>query len=215
MVLVSHIYKFIYLKNYKVAGSSVESFFGQFCINKKNKKNYSFQDKQDERITQWGILGSRGTGKVTIWNNHKSAKSIKNDLGDELFHSYFKFCVVRNPYDLMVSSYFFEKTKNKFDYDFKSYCKTFKTPPNPNVERMFIDDVEVCQYYIRYENLKNDIIFVLDKLGITDYDMNDLPNHKSNYNPRDRCYKSYYDNETKEIVERLFKLEIEMFGYEF
>jgi hypothetical protein len=215
MVLVSHIYKFIYLKNYKVAGSSVESFFGQFCINQKNKIKYSFQDLQDEKITQWGILGSRGHGRFTIWNNHKSAKSIKNNLGHELFDSYFKFCVVRNPYDLMVSSYFFEKTKNNFDYNFKSYCKTFKTPPNPNTERMFIDDVEVCNYYIRYENLKNDIIFVLDKLGITDYDINDLPNHKSNYNPRDRCYQSYYDDETKEIVTNLFKIEIEMFGYEF
>jgi hypothetical protein len=215
MVIVSHIYKFIYLKNYKVAGSSVESFFGQFCINQKNKTKYSFQDLQDEKITQWGILGSRGQGKFTIWNNHKSAKSIKNNLGNEPFDSYFKFCVVRNPYDIMVSSYFFEKTKNKFDCDFKSYCKTFKTPPNPNTERMFIDNIEVCQYYIRYENLKNDIIFVLDKLGITDYDINDLPNHKSNYNPRDRCYQSYYDDETKEIVTNLFKIEIEMFGYEF
>ena len=29
MVLVSHKYKFIYIKNVKVAGTSVESFFGK------------------------------------------------------------------------------------------------------------------------------------------------------------------------------------------
>ena len=48
MVLISHKYKFIYIKNVKVAGTSVESFFGQFLckipkipiiffINKKQK----------------------------------------------------------------------------------------------------------------------------------------------------------------------------------
>lgn len=30
MVLISHKYKFIYIKNRKVAGSSIQSFFGKY-----------------------------------------------------------------------------------------------------------------------------------------------------------------------------------------
>lgn len=214
MVLVSHIYKFIYLKNYKVAGSSVESFFGQFCIDPSKKEQYSFEDKQDEQVTQWGILGSRLLrGPKPIWFNHKSAKEVKEDIGDTIFNNYYKFCVVRNPYDLMVSSYFWEQCKN---LDFKSYCKQYvNTNIKSNLTRMFIDKSPVCNYYIRYENLINDILVVLDILKITDYNINDLPHHKSNITPKNISYRDYYDDETKEIVSKLFEKEIEMFDYKF
>ena len=61
----------------------------------------------------------------------------------------------------------------------------------------------------------NDILSVLEKLGIKDFDLNDLPKHKANLNPHDKPYQAYYDEETKEIVKRLFKKEIDMFNYEF
>jgi hypothetical protein len=210
MVLVSHIYKFIYLKNYKVAGSSVESFFGQFCIDPAKQKTYSFEDKQLEQISPFGILGSRMCNKYTLWSNHKSAKAIKNDLGNQLFNNYFKFCVVRNPYDLMVSSYFWSKSKD----DFKTYCKNYVYAANPNLDRMFIDDIAICQFYIRYENLIPDILSVLNILGIKNFDIKDLPKHKSTSNPHDKPYQDYYDAETKQIVKQLFKKEIEMFDYD-
>lgn len=216
MVLVSHLYKFIYLKNYKVAGTSVESFFGQFCIDPSKREKYVFENDQHEEISRWGILGSRGNGRRTIWFNHISAKDVKHHLGSDMFDDYFKFCVVRNPYDLMVSSYFFEKrdlNKNS-QIDFKTYCKKFINY-NSNLLRMIIDDQPICQYYIRYENLVNDILVVLDKLGITDFDIKDLPHHKSEYNPHDKPYQDYYDDETKQIVKKIFQKEIEMFGYDF
>ena len=217
MVLISHVHKFIYLKNYKVAGSSVESFFGQFCIDPKKKDTYSFEDKQDEQITQYGILGHRNNGKVTIWHNDKCAKDIKNDLGNEIFDNYFKFCVVRNPYDLIVSSYFFEHIKT----DFKTYCTELNSKHlikirDNDLTRTFLNDAPVCQYYIRYENLTNDILTVLKKLGIKDFDIKDLPKHKSSgIRPKNKSYKEYYDDETREIAKRIFHKEIEMFKYEF
>ena len=211
MVLVSHVYKFIYLKNHKVAGTSVESFFGQFCIDPANKKTYSFAEEQNEQITPYGILGSRMKGKNTVWYNHKNAKEIKRDLGNEKFNDYFKFCIVRNPYDLMVSFYFFCKSQD----DFKTFCKKSNHINVTNVYRIFLDNKPVCQYYIRYENLMNDILSVLEKLGIKDFDLNDLPKHKANINTHDKPYQAYYDEETKEIVKRLFKKEIDMFNYEF
>ena len=58
MVLVSHKYKFIYIKNVKVAGTSVESFFGKYCIDP--EKDYSYNDCINEHIDEFGILGSRG-----------------------------------------------------------------------------------------------------------------------------------------------------------
>jgi hypothetical protein len=218
MVLISHIHKFIYLKNYKVAGSSVESFFGQFCIDPKNKNNYSFQDKQDEQISDYGILGSRIQGsKYTKWYNHISADKIKLLLGDEIFNNYIKFCVIRNPYDIVVSSYFWEKQKCNLTCDFKTYCINLYKNTNDitNLSRLFINNNPVCQYYIRYEHLIDDITNLLEKLGIKDYNISDLPKHKTGFRPLDKTYKDYYDDESKNIVSKIFHKEIEMFNYKF
>ena len=61
MVLVSHIYKFIYIKNKKVDGSSVESFFGKYCQNP--NKEYEYTDEIDESVSKFGIIGGRLNGK--------------------------------------------------------------------------------------------------------------------------------------------------------
>ena len=57
MVLVSHLYRFIYLKNKKVAGTSVESFFGKYCINQNDP--YYYTEQTDEQVSIFGIIGKR------------------------------------------------------------------------------------------------------------------------------------------------------------
>lgn len=204
MVLVSHKYRFIYIKNKKVAGSSVESFFGQYCINP--KKNYSFNDSIDEHIDRFGIIGSRLQGKFTKWQSHKKAKQIKNDLGEKKFNEYLKFCVIRNPYDKMVSQYFYQKSK----LSFKNFVK------ENNVNNLKIHSIEkksVCDYFIRYENLEQDIITLCHKLNIPKINIIQLPNHKTSKGRKH--YSHYYDEETKKIVYESHKKEFELFGYEF
>jgi len=209
MVLVSHIHKFIYLKNYKVAGSSVESFFGQYCVDPAGK--YSFEDTQEMKISPFGILGSRLV-KNKKWYNHMSASEIRKNLGAEKFNSYYKFCVVRNPYDVVVSAYFYSRSR----HDFKTFCKRYENYfAVYNTRRIFLDGAPVCQYYIRYENLLEDMKVVLAALGITNYDLDKLPRHKSGTRIDRRPYQDYYDDETRALVYELFKAEFDMFGYTF
>ena len=116
MVLISHIYKFIYIKTEKTASSSVESFFGQFCIDPNNINNYKFTDKINQQISDFGIIGRRLNGpKTDLFVSHMNANKIKNKLGNNIFNNYFKFCVVRNPWDLMVSSYYWRKIQIPFN----------------------------------------------------------------------------------------------------
>ena len=217
MVLISHRYKFIYLKNFKVAGSSVESFFGQYCIDLSEK--YSFEDKYNENISEYGILSSRmnNTPSSNVkWYNHMSALQVKDNIGGEMFNNYFKFCVVRNPYDLMVSAYFWRLHHRDFNGAFNEFIKHFSHTINTdNTRRIFINNVPICDYYIRYESLLDDIKNVCEKIGIKDYNLNDLPNHKSGIRPKGLSYRDYYDEETRLIVYNLFKKEFELFAYEF
>ena len=207
MVLVSHEYKFIYIKNKKVAGSSVESFFGKYCIDP--KKDYQYKDGINEHIDNFGIIGSRTSGckDSDKWKNHKKAKDIKNDLGKEKFDEYLKFCVIRNPYDKMVSLYFYQRS----NLSFKEFVKINDCN---NLNLHFINGKSVCNYFIRYEYLEEDIITLCKKLKIDSYDLSFLPKHKSEFRKNKKHWSEYYDNETKKIVYNKHKEEFELFHYD-
>ena len=207
MVLVSHKYKFIYIKNKKVAGSSVESFFGKYCIDPKKKYNYN--DAISEHIDEYGIIGSRtfGCNKSDKWMHHKNAKDIKRDLGEKIFDEYLKFCVIRNPYDKMVSKYHWVSPNIPFK-------KFVKENSNNNLGIHSIDGKNVCDYFIRFEHLEEDIKILCKKLKIDSYDLSLLPKHKSKSRKSDKHWSEYYDNETKRIVYNKHKKEFELFGYD-
>jgi len=215
MVLISHIYRFIYIKNVKVASSSVESFFGQFCIDPVKKAEYTFSDGGPLEESKYGNIDTLVTAPKGPWYPHMAATQIKTLIGDEMFNSYFKFCVIRNPWDLVVSMFYFFRPR----LDFKTYCKTsFKfTGDSGNLRRTSIDGKQICDFYIRYERLKEDILAVCEKLGIppSEYNIDMLPNHKSNTRPKDKPYQDYYDDESREQIAKAFKNDIEMFGYTF
>ena len=205
MVLVSHKYKFIYIKNGKVAGTSVEAFFGKYCIDP--KKTYDYSEAQEEHIDEFGIIGSRGVNLTNKWKNHIDAKTIRSYLDDQMFDEYFKFCVIRNPYDKMVSSYFFNKSK----LSFKEFVKR-----NHCVSNIIIDNKNVCDYCIRFENLEEDIKIVCKKLKLDSYDLSLLPRYKivNTGESKRKHWSEYYDDETKRIVYDKHKIEFELFGYD-
>ena len=210
MVLISHIYKFIYIKNSKVAGTSVESFFDQFCVDPNQK--HIFKHSTTIVKSKFGIIGSRlRNGK--IWQNHMSATDIKKHKEKE-FDTYLKFCVVRNPYDTAVSKYFW-RNQNKRYKSFKEYIKkSFICEPS-QFKRYSINRKSVCDYHIRYEHLHEDIVELCKILNITNYDLKDLPNFKSGFRDKSKHYSQFYDDETKKLVYEKCKEEFELFNYTF
>jgi hypothetical protein len=210
MVLISHIYNFIYIKNRKVAGTSIESFFGQFCVNPKTK--YDFEHKSNQTINKFGIIGGRAAGKRTRWNGHIAANKIKKYLGQKKFNKYLKFCVIRNPYDKMVSKYFWVNKNSKKLSSFKDFVKYYNVN---NLDLHSINNNSVCDYYIRYENLEEDIIKLCKMLNIKNYNINDIPKFKSQFRTNRKHYSKYYDNETRKIVYKKCKKEFDLFGYKF
>lgn len=216
MVLVSHKYKFIYIKNKKVAGSSVESFFGRYCLDP--SLPYAYTDQIDERIDSFGIIGRRLQGKGDKWVSHKTAIEIKKELGEDKFNRYFKFCVIRNPWDKVVSHYFWmsgwAKLYNQPYPTFKEFVKKYNNEAyNWSIHTLF--NKPICNFFIRFENLKEDIKTVCKKLKINDSSVLQLPTHKSTFRPSTLHYSKMYDNETKEIIYKKHKKEIKFFKYKF
>jgi hypothetical protein len=211
MVLISHIYKFIYIKNFKVAGTSVEAFFEKYCLDP--NMVYKQTHERDEVVTKYGIVGNRKQGKTHRYYDHMTSKEVRLALGNKTFQQYFKFCVVRNPYDKMVSKYHFQKDQPFDKAAFKEFCKKNDCS---NIKNCITKDGKPkCDYYIRYENLEEDIQQVCQHVGIKDSHLEDLPSYKSEYRKDRRHYRDYYDEETRKIVYEKHKREFEFFKYEF
>ncbi|WOT06968.1 sulfotransferase family 2 domain-containing protein [Shewanella youngdeokensis] len=133
------------------------------------------------------MVGYRGSNKGNSkFYNHMSASDIKHNLSLEMWNEYFKFTVVRNPFDKMVSAFYhFEKSGNKDKYlndgcDDISRFRNWVRPGDKVIDcsAYLIDGDIALDYFIRYENLKGDIEQVCKKLGLK-YDIKDLPKLKA------------------------------------
>jgi hypothetical protein len=139
-------------------------------------------------------------------------------------HEYFKFTVVRNPYDRWVSNYHFNVKRNHKtthgrtfkDYVFSMIDESQKEPRLKhhlwyNSSWNWISDekdILLVDYIMRFENLEADWKVVSTKLGI------DSPLPKTNSSKHDH-YSKYYDDETYDLVTRHCSKDLEFLGYRF
>lgn len=150
---------------------------------------------------------------------------------------FFKFSIIRNPWNRAVSFYNHARYR-AYDYfvnelksvelpryvkdsrqlTFKEFVfKRFKHDFNSEIVTkpyMCLDKKFSLDYVIRLEHLKEDFSLIRDRLHI---DSNtDIPHlHNSDKYVERVDYKQYYDEETKNFVETLFKWDIETFDYTF
>ena len=137
-MIISHKYNYIFIKNRKVAGTSVEIYLNKFrgskdiftpistwhknhvpqnykgytnILNELLKTNFRYKKRT---ITEF-LKGNK------FWN-HMPALLVKNRIDSEIWGNYFKFAIERNPWDKAVSQYFWLKKINKNqDLQFEKY----------------------------------------------------------------------------------------------
>ena len=103
-MLVSHRKNFIFFKTVKTAGTSVESYFERWCL---PEGEWQQLHGREEHISVAGIVGKRATRPSDAkWYNHMSSSNIRKQLDQDIWNRYFKFTIVRNPFDKLVSGFF-------------------------------------------------------------------------------------------------------------
>jgi hypothetical protein len=236
-MLISHRKRFIFTKTAKTAGTSVESFFEQYCM---PAGEWRESHARDEYVSEAGIIGARGPGSVgRSWFNHMSAQAMREQIGAETWDAYFKFTVVRNPFDKMISG-FHMMEKRKLAYTplqkLKAVAKRVLDRGGPidrvtgatDIERFrswvakggaipdndkFLIDGKVCvDFFIRFEQLHDDIRQVCERLAIP-FDPSFLPEFKKGMRHHQIAVRDYYDAATEAAVRRLYAWEFERFGY--
>jgi hypothetical protein len=221
-MLVSHRFDFIYTKTVKTGGTSVESYFERFCM---PEGAWSLSHGRDEHVSEAGIIGFRGQGRpksCTYWN-HMSAALIKKNVGPEVWGRYFKFCVIRNPYDKAVSAFYFSRRANRrpgerYDLNrerrqFEEWLRIGKEIPIDR-DRYLIDGQFCLDDVVRYETLHADLARVCARLGVP-WDPSLLPTFKQGIRPTGAATEGLYTEKSRAIVRAAFAFELEHFKYTF
>lgn len=127
-MIVSHKYKFIFIKTNKTAGTSIEIGLSKYCgpddivtpitpEDEEIRKRQGFpgprncyQPLEDYSYRDVARFFLKGEKKLRFYN-HMPAVDIKRMVGDDVWNNYFKFCVERNPWDRFVSLYYWDNRR--------------------------------------------------------------------------------------------------------
>lgn len=233
-MIISHSYKFIFIKSFKTAGTSIDSTLSNFCsgddiVTPMNDFKHNRNEK-GEFIHK--TMNAEGFIKLDLPNlQHVEAKIIKDMVEPQVWDKYLKFSIARNPWDRAIS-YFYWHTRNKphlkpqkkfyhhmgVPFDELSqlrrlFSEFIKNTTLPSNEPFYLIDNELCvDSIIRYENLSEDYGKICHKLGLPS---SELPRLKGGIRKSAYHYSEYYDEETREIVAETHKNDIRFFNYTF
>ena len=213
-MLISHRKQFIYTKTHKTAGTSVEVYFEKYCM---PEGQWTFrQVANTEYVSDTGIIGLRATQPEGVtWYNHMPAAEIRDKIGEDIWSRYFKFCVVRDPFDKLLSGFFYGHRDRDWQQEdpvpvFREWVMSDKFGLDRD---KYVIDGELClDHIIRFEALEQGIWHVCGVLGVP-YDPRQLPRLKAGFRNTTLPMSAFYDRETTDFVCRKFAFELETFGY--
>lgn len=141
----------------------------------------------------------------------------KGHLAPIDFDDYFRFTVVRNPWDRAVSEY---KYRYAREMGFREFIRTaYPAPPGSNEERhlmpqwAFVHDTDgrsLIDRVIRFEHIASDFAEVSSRIF---GEFIALP--QVNISPDRRDYREFYDADTRETIASRYHRDIAWLGYEF
>ena len=200
MCLIDHKNKIIFIAIPKCASTSIHHYLINVLEKDSNKvKSYKNMCKDRTKIQK-----------------HSTAEEVSSII--ENYSKYSSIAVIRNPFDWYVSWYTYRKRDNSnyqtSEMTFKEYLE--KQPMNEMIS--FISDKNdniIVDHIIRFEedleeqlkNILSDIVSFPIEIKIPKINVSKKRVHKD--------YRQYYDDETREIVEKLQSKTLEKFGYKF
>jgi len=227
MVLISHAHRFVFIKTKNTAGSAIEEFFERALL---GAPEHGFSEITAERATKDSYVSGRGNlpaaGHYLIPSQASSAQ-IFTYLGEDRFSSYVKVSCVRNPWDQIVSFFWWRLSlrplvqkvvarlpmgivKILFGFWFyidKKQIETLSFTKQFSIHG-FLPEIRV----IRYEKILEGLAEATQAIGLAALDF-EIPAQKTYRRSRPEPYQAYYFLALKELVARSRSSDLSEFGY--
>jgi hypothetical protein len=159
--LISHKYRFIFIKTTKTAGTSIEVDLS------------GLMDEKDV-VTELGVPEPGHFPRNTVVNgvpmwNHVSAREVQSAIGAELFNSYFRFCVEREPVDKCISHFSMlkESPRHNIGNETLTWEQYVERRQFPTDDAKYLSESGrlIVDRILKYENLNSELIRLADELG--------------------------------------------------
>ena len=120
---------------------------------------YGFYETITQRKAAWTLLTKRRFPRR--FYNHVPAADVMGLFGEERFSTAFKTSIIRNPFDVLVSKYYWHSKDMSFDLGrFHSWLENERNERfgEKNDDQYFVDGRFVIDHLIRFEHFKEDIL---------------------------------------------------------
>jgi len=160
-----------------------------------------------------------------IVNDHTPGIAIRDIVGKEIWDSIFKFSIVRNPWDRIFSQYHYRTRTNQFSgISFRDYVlKLAEAEQHTNLFGYHGSRYGACDYLTdedgkmmmdfvaKYESRESDLTSIARKIDFKK--LGQL--HIQQAAPNNAHYSDFYQPDTRDIIARRYKNDIEHFEYQF
>lgn len=213
--MISHEYKCIFIHIPKTAGSSIYKFFFPEVPLLPEEPNYEMH---------YGWCPQR-----KLYLQHANAYQLLDTglISGKVWKEYFKFVIVRNPWDRSYSDYLWAMRTSAIQDSFKNYIRAqgdfkriFSNPDQPGYKgnhllsqsEFFASSGKYAVDYIgNFENLQLHMELIAQKLKIKRSFTQRINGSTSRYSH----YSSFYTGSRKTLVEEIYRKDIERFNYKF
>ena len=212
-MIISHKHRFIFIKTNKTAGTSFEIALSSICGPKDILTPIS---PKDERVRAFlGYCGPQNyQNKDVLFRAHTSASSIKKNIAPEIWETYFKFCFERNPWDKVISHYYWRGGEIKYK-GLDAYLEAGELGKIKAFSQYAYDDKILVDKIYKFEQLNQAVIALKQRLELPESFR--LPDYKakSGFRKYQADYRTFYTKQQQELIGKTFKREINLMGYQF
>lgn len=241
-MIISHAHKFIFIHIPKCGGTSItkalipllgkddiilgfsNSSIFSLIKNIPSYLNKKYIEKIDlyqgfRQYTRTAINQKENHG--TLISKHSRAMEVKKYIGSGSWEDYFTFSFVRNPWDRIVSLYYWYQNFNWVDPEglatkirklpnFDSFVKSEFLQQSSCSDFVFDSGERVVDFIGKLENIETDFKNVCNAIGLPEIQM-----LKENISQRKRDYREYYNEETIQLITKQYEDDIKNFNYGF
>jgi hypothetical protein len=228
-LIICHRHRFIFVKTKKTAGTSIEIALSRYCgendiitvvapEDEALRAELGYPGPQNDALPlrsyrPWDLKQIVQRRDRMRFRNHAHASWLRRRIPREVWEGYFKFCVERNPWDRIMSSYYWRNRHLPELPPFDDWLKTISQGQLSNYGIYSIGGRVAVDRVLRYEDLGAELDRVAEELKLPG--KLELPRAKGGYRADRRPYHEVLEPRHRDLIASACVREIELMGYEF